>query len=208
MNININDFKTFIPACQQACNTTSAPNAPVQAAVNPFKTQMTANPFTVTGKEFIPSSEFNQFPLTMSTTYTPFSTTSSNSSEEQDQQSNGKVSADKYKTEMCKNWTVSEECRYGRKCQYAHGKEELAIFRSPCDDKLRTKNCRTFYATKQCMYGSRCMFRHEHRHYNQIMRHYHTAKLYTVESLFQCSKDQATFVNTYESGIRKLSVFD
>lgn len=32
----------------------------------------------------------------------------------------------KYKREMCKNWTESGFCRYGLKCQYAHGAEELA----------------------------------------------------------------------------------
>ena len=76
------------------------------------------------------------------------------------------------------------------------------------DSKLRTKNCRTFYKTKICNYGSRCMFRHEHRHYNQIMRHYYIAKLYTQESLFMYSKDRAEFVNSYNSGLRKLPIFE
>jgi len=58
------------------------------------------------------------------------------------------------------------------------------------------------------MYGSRCMFRHEHRHYNQIMRHYYAANLYTLESLFSNAKDQASFVNNFETDVRKLPVFD
>ena len=31
-----------------------------------------------------------------------------------------------YKREMCKNWTEAGFCRYGSKCQYAHGAEELS----------------------------------------------------------------------------------
>ena len=30
-----------------------------------------------------------------------------------------------YKIEMCKNWTEVGYCRYGKKCQYAHGCDEL-----------------------------------------------------------------------------------
>lgn len=31
-----------------------------------------------------------------------------------------------YKRELCKNWAESGFCRYGQKCQYAHGLEELS----------------------------------------------------------------------------------
>ena len=75
------------------------------------------------------------------------------------------------------------------------------------DDKLRTKNCRVFYKEKVCLYGSRCNFRHEHKRYDQILRHYYTPKLYTLESLFHYSKDQAAFVETFESGLKRLDVF-
>ncbi|GFH20116.1 CCCH-type Zn-finger protein [Haematococcus lacustris] len=30
-----------------------------------------------------------------------------------------------YKTEMCKGWMEAGTCRYGHKCQFAHGAEEL-----------------------------------------------------------------------------------
>jgi len=88
-----------------------------------------------------------------------------------------KDQSEKYKTEMCKNWIETRSCRYGKKCQFAHGYEELAAFKAAAHtgDKLRTKNCRTFYKDKICNYGSRCMFRHEHRHFNQIHRHYYYA---------------------------------
>jgi len=120
-----------------------------------------------------------------------------------------KATAQKYKTELCKNWIENNHCRYGKKCQFAHGKEELATYKAAAntEEKMRTKNCRTFYKEKQCSYGGRCMFRHEHRHFNQIARHFYVAKLYTVESLYQYSKDQKEFVNSYETGVRKLPIF-
>ena len=31
----------------------------------------------------------------------------------------------KYKTEICKNWEQTFSCKYGSKCKFAHGKEEL-----------------------------------------------------------------------------------
>lgn len=35
------------------------------------------------------------------------------------------VESSKFKTEMCKNWMEYGKCNYGRKCQFAHGKNEL-----------------------------------------------------------------------------------
>ena len=32
---------------------------------------------------------------------------------------------ERYKTVLCATWTVTGQCPYGRKCQFAHGKEEL-----------------------------------------------------------------------------------
>lgn len=113
---------------------------------------------------------------------------------------------------MCKNWIENNECRYGNKCQFAHGKEELCIFRAAIaaktSDKRRTKNCRVFYKEKHCMYGSRCMFRHEHRHYEQIMRHYYGHNLTTLESLYANSKNQTNFVNDFKTDVHKLPIFE
>lgn len=146
--------------------------------------------------EFIPNPDkLSRFPLTINSTFTPstYSSSTSNDSmtESADSACEPKGTADKYKTELCKNWIENNQCRYGKKCQFAHGQDELAAYKALAntDDKQRTKNCRTFYQTKQCAYGSRCMFRHEHRHFNQILRHYYVCKLYTLESLFKSSKD-------------------
>lgn len=66
---------------------------------------------------------------------------------------------DLYKTELCRSWTETGECRYNDKCQFAHGRDELrCVVRHP---KYKTQVCRTFMSTGQCPYGSRCRFIHE-----------------------------------------------
>jgi butyrate response factor 1 len=63
-----------------------------------------------------------------------------------------------YKTELCRNWEETNHCRYGMKCQYAHGAADLReIDRHP---KYKTQKCRTFHQTGSCPYGARCTFRH------------------------------------------------
>lgn len=63
-----------------------------------------------------------------------------------------------YKTELCRNWEETNHCRYGMKCQYAHGASDLReIDRHP---KYKTQKCRTFHQTGSCPYGARCTFRH------------------------------------------------
>lgn len=45
-----------------------------------------------------------------------------------------------YKTELCRSWEEKGTCRYGAKCQFAHGEEELRIVaRHP---KYKTEICR------------------------------------------------------------------
>ena len=63
-----------------------------------------------------------------------------------------------YKTELCRSWEESGACRYGAKCQFAHGRDELRpVLRHP---KYKTEVCRTFAAQGCCPYGSRCRFIH------------------------------------------------
>lgn len=64
----------------------------------------------------------------------------------------------RYKTELCKSFTETGSCRYGAKCQFAHGKEEVRpILRHP---KYKTEICKTFHTTGTCPYGIRCRFIH------------------------------------------------
>lgn len=63
-----------------------------------------------------------------------------------------------YKTELCKHFMDTGACRYGSKCQFAHGEHELrGVLRHP---KYKTTRCKAFVSTGKCMYGNRCRFIH------------------------------------------------
>jgi len=68
---------------------------------------------------------------------------------------------DLYKTEYCRSWRETGACRYGNKCQFAHGEHELRpVLRHP---KYKTEVCRNFSETGTCPYGTRCRFVHYQR---------------------------------------------
>jgi len=63
-----------------------------------------------------------------------------------------------YKTELCRSWVESATCKYGTKCQFAHGQHELRpVIRHP---KYKTEICKTFHSNGTCPYGKRCRFVH------------------------------------------------
>jgi len=63
-----------------------------------------------------------------------------------------------YKTELCRSQMETGLCRYGTKCQFAHGMAELrSVSRHP---KYKTDLCRSFHTTGTCPYGNRCHFIH------------------------------------------------
>jgi hypothetical protein len=63
-----------------------------------------------------------------------------------------------YKTELCRSYQEHGSCRYGNKCQFAHGKTELRpVLRHP---KYKTEICKTFHILGTCPYGTRCRFIH------------------------------------------------
>jgi hypothetical protein len=63
-----------------------------------------------------------------------------------------------YKTELCRSWVESAICKYGNKCQFAHGQHELRpVIRHP---KYKTEICKTFHTNGTCPYGKRCRFVH------------------------------------------------
>ena len=61
--------------------------------------------------------------------------TSTTDSDEHEKNSNYKKSIgngpildeSKYKTELCKQYELNKTCRYGNKCKFAHGTDELQI---------------------------------------------------------------------------------
>lgn len=64
----------------------------------------------------------------------------------------------RYKTELCRPFEESGVCKYGDKCQFAHGFNELRnLARHP---KYKTELCRTFHTIGFCPYGPRCHFVH------------------------------------------------
>lgn len=63
-----------------------------------------------------------------------------------------------YKTELCRSFAETGTCRYGLKCQFAHGQSELRpVSRHP---KYKTEICKTFHTQGTCPYGTRCRFIH------------------------------------------------
>jgi len=65
----------------------------------------------------------------------------------------------RYKTELCRSYEETGGwCRYGDKCQFAHGTSELrSVDRHP---RYKTELCRTFHSRGFCAYGPRCHFIH------------------------------------------------
>lgn len=68
------------------------------------------------------------------------------------------INTSRYKTELCRPFEESGSCKYGDKCQFAHGSHELRnLVRHP---KYKTELCRTFHTIGFCPYGPRCHFIH------------------------------------------------
>ncbi|MEJ1269929.1 mRNA decay activator protein ZFP36L2 [Cricetulus griseus] len=80
---------------------------------------------------------------------------------QQQQQKGGsgsQINSTRYKTELCRPFEESGTCKYGEKCQFAHGFHELrSLTRHP---KYKTELCRTFHTIGFCPYGPRCHFIH------------------------------------------------
>nr|XP_008512454.1 PREDICTED: zinc finger protein 36, C3H1 type-like 1 [Equus przewalskii] len=61
----------------------------------------------------------------------------------QKQPGSGQVNSSRYKTELCRPFEENGACKYGDKCQFAHGIHELrSLTRHP---KYKTELCRTFH---------------------------------------------------------------
>jgi hypothetical protein len=68
------------------------------------------------------------------------------------------VNTSRYKTELCRPYEEFGVCKYGDKCQFAHGGAELrSLARHP---KYKTELCRTYHTVGFCPYGPRCHFVH------------------------------------------------
>ncbi|KAK7103075.1 protein TIS11-like [Littorina saxatilis] len=75
------------------------------------------------------------------------------------------VNSARYKTELCRPFEESGHCKYGEKCQFAHGYHELRnLSRHP---KYKTERCRTYHTIGFCPYGPRCHFIHNEEERNE-----------------------------------------
>jgi butyrate response factor 1 len=66
-----------------------------------------------------------------------------------------------YKTEICAKWEETGNCKYGKKCQYAHGTSELRGVERHV--KYKSKQCHKYHTGDLCPYGSRCNFVHQEK---------------------------------------------
>jgi hypothetical protein len=66
----------------------------------------------------------------------------------------------KYKTEMCKNWELRGRCKFGDKCCFAHGRDELKA-KVLTHVKYKTKPCKQYHQSGYCPYGQRCQYLHK-----------------------------------------------
>ena len=65
----------------------------------------------------------------------------------------------KWKTEMCRNWEMYGQCKYGNSCAFAHGDSELK--KRKLSFNYKTKPCKQFFELGYCSYGIRCQFSHK-----------------------------------------------
>jgi butyrate response factor 1 len=61
---------------------------------------------------------------------------------------NSKTTSQRYKTELCRSYHETGLCKYGEKCQFAHGYNEIrSLNRHP---KYKSVLCRTYHCTGYC----------------------------------------------------------
>lgn len=85
------------------------------------------------------------------------------------------INYSRYKTELCRQFIENGECKYGDKCQFAHGIPDLKdVNRHP---KYKTDYCKTFHSKGFCPYGPRCHFIHElHEKFDPSIQNISSAK--------------------------------
>ncbi|KAJ3590299.1 hypothetical protein NHX12_008252 [Muraenolepis orangiensis] len=93
-------------------------------------------------------------------------------------------SSSRYKTELCRSFAESSVCKYGNKCQFAHGLDELRdLNRHP---KYKTEPCRTFHTIGFCPYGIRCHFVHNNEDDQEQPQHRSSSASSSSSSFTTC----------------------
>jgi len=75
--------------------------------------------------------------------------------------SNGGRRNDRFKTVLCRSFQRTRRCKYGDRCQFAHGEEELR--QPPRPKNYKSVKCNKFWKFGVCPYGDRCMFLHDEK---------------------------------------------
>ena len=68
----------------------------------------------------------------------------------------------KFRTEMCKNFELYGTCKYGDKCSFAHGKQQI-MNKTDVSASYKTRICKKYVNNGYCPYGLRCQFIHDER---------------------------------------------
>ena len=111
-----------------------------------------------------------------------------------------------YKTELCKKYQARGYCPYGKKCRFAHGKEELITKIQGANYKK--EKCKSFFERGYCLYGSRCQFQHDERKFKDISISYFYLQLFLFK-YFGFLKSKSYYFEKNTSLINKrLPVFD
>jgi len=97
-------------------------------------------------------------PLTTIPTFTTPSSGLGTNTIPSTQEQHANLPSNLYKTELCRSFEETGTCRYGSKCQFAHGYPELRP--APRHPKYKTEICKTFHSVGTCPYGTRCRFIH------------------------------------------------
>ena len=65
----------------------------------------------------------------------------------------------KYKTEICKNFQLTGNCKFGPRCCFAHGLAELRE-KTQLGKSYKLKVCKNYHELGYCKYGQRCQYVH------------------------------------------------
>ena len=85
----------------------------------------------------------------------------------------------KYKTELCKSFMEDNFCKYGNKCRFAHGDDELVIKEKI--NNYKRKLCKSFFNEGFCNYGIRCNFQHDQRKFSEIKLPFYYINLFIFQ---------------------------
>lgn len=86
----------------------------------------------------------------------------------------------KYKTELCRNFELTGRCKFGPKCSYAHGKDQL-VTKKHINLHYKSKKCNKYFENGFCEYGSRCQYLHKEDSYTHILDSYCEKLLVWIE---------------------------